>query len=98
MLTKIPNLTHLSLDTDSILHLFGTDLAEEIGLIAKQVQRAIPEDSRLRTLEIRGGIDSSLTPDRICCTQWLEDGGGYKRVYERRGSGPWTLKQSSAQG
>ena len=97
MVTKIPNLTHLSVDTDTIFHLLGTDLAEEIGLSADQVQHAIPEDSKIRTLEITGRIDSSLTPDKLCCMKWLDDGGGFKRVYERSGSGPWTLKQSLTQ-
>lgn len=97
MLAKIPCLNTLSLDTDTIWHLLGTDLAEEIGLVADQVQQAIPEESNLRTLEVTGGIDSSLTPTTLCCMRWLDDGGAFRRTYERSGSGAWTLKHSTTQ-
>ena len=96
MLKKIPKLSHLSLDTDTIQ--WGVDktvdanFATEIALITQQVIRALPEHPTLRTVEITGGQAGRYRGGAKI------DLGKCRELWTRRAYGTWTLTESVSDG
>ena len=92
MLTKIPNLTHLSVDTDTIQcgadKSFDTNCAREITLITRQVIHALPGHPTLHTVEITGGQSGRYRGGGKI------DLGKFREVWKRRGSESWVLMES----
>ena len=80
MLKRIPNLSHLSLDTDLIRYRPDDDLETEIALITNQICCAIPQHSSLRTVEITGCVDGNPVV-RNYCKSFVT--GRFKRMFER---------------